>query len=79
MSQEKEILTHLARGESQRHIAAGLHASRNTVAKVVATAKRLSLPPSVWETLSEAELHQQIFPTSTVKSVPIIPDFNYIH
>lgn len=53
--------------------------SRNTVAKVAAAAKRLSLPPSVWETLSEAELHQQIFPTSAATSVPIIPDYKYIH
>lgn len=79
MSQDKEILAHLARGESQRHIAAGLHVSRNTVAKVAAAAKRLSLSPSAWETLSETELHQQIFPTSAATSVPIIPNYKYIH
>ena len=57
---------------------AGLHVSRNTVAKVAAATKRL-LSPLVWEMLSKVEFHQQIFPTSTAKSVPIIPDFNYIH
>ena len=76
MSQDKEILAHLARwgGGSP----AGLHVSRNTVAKVAAATKRL-LSPLVWEMLSKVEFHQQIFPTSTAKSVPIIPDFNYIH
>lgn len=64
--------------QSQRHIAARLHVSHNIVAKVVATAKRL-LSPSVWEKLSEIELNQQIFPTSAATSVPIMPNFNYIH
>lgn len=78
MSQDKEILTHLARGESQQHIAVGLHVSRNTVAKVAAATKRLSLAPLVWGMLSEVELHQQIFPTSTAKLGPMILDFKYI-
>lgn len=29
MSKDKEILAHLAQGESQRHIAAALHVSRS--------------------------------------------------
>lgn len=79
MSQDKEILAHLARGESQRHIAAGLHVSRNTVARVAAAAKQSSLSSSMWEKLSEVELHQQLFPASAVTPVPVMPDFNYIH
>ena len=35
MSNEKEILTRFFKGDSQRTIAAVLHVSRNTVAKVV--------------------------------------------
>ena len=35
MSNEKEILNHFFKGDSQRTIAAVLHVSRNTVAKVV--------------------------------------------
>lgn len=79
MSQDKEILTHLVRGESQRHIAAGLHVSRNTVARVAAAIKRLSLSPLMWKKLSEVELHQQLFPASAAAPVPVMPDFNYIH
>lgn len=46
MSKDKEILAHLAQGESQRHTAAALHVSRNTVAKVATAAKHLSLSPA---------------------------------
>lgn len=46
MSKDKEILAHLAQGESQRHIAVALHVSRNTIAKVATDAKHLSLLPA---------------------------------
>ena len=46
MLKDKEILAHLTQGESQRHIAAALHVSRNTVAKVAAADKHLSLSPA---------------------------------
>ena len=39
MSKEREILQRFQSGMSQRNIALGLHVSRNTVAKVVATYK----------------------------------------
>lgn len=79
MSKGKEILAHLAQGESQRHIAAALHVSRNTVAKVAAAAKHLSLSPADWKELSESELHQKLFPASASELVPVMPDFCYIH
>lgn len=79
MSKDKEILVHLARGESQRHIAGALHVSRNTVAKIVAAAKRLGLQSADWKQLSEEALHQELFPKQVKVSVPLMPDFNYIH
>ena len=79
MSKDKEILAHLAQGESQRHIAAALHVSRNTVAKVAAAAKQRSLPPTEWKNLAESELHQKLFPASISEPVPVMPDFRYIH
>lgn len=79
MSKDKEILAHLVQGESQRHIAAALHVSRNTVAKVAAAAKHLSLSPADWKDLAESELHQKLFPASASEPVPVMPDFCYIH
>lgn len=79
MSKDKEILAHLAQRESQRHIAAALHVSRNTVAKVVAAAKHLSLSSTEWKELAESELHQKLFPASASEPVPVMPDFCYIH
>lgn len=61
MSKDKEILAHLAQRESQRHIASALHVSRNTVAKVAAAAKHLSLSSTEWKVLAEPELHQKLF------------------
>ena len=79
MSKDKEILAHLTQGESQRHIAAALHVSRNTVAKVAAAAKHLSLSPADWKELAESELHQKLFPAIASEPVPVMPDFCYIH
>lgn len=79
MSKDKEILAHLAQGESQRHIAAALHVSRNTVAKVAAAAKQLSLSPADWKELAESEFHHKLFPASASEPVPVMPDFCYIH
>ena len=79
MSKDKEILAHLAQGESQRHIVAALHVSRNTVAKVAAAAKHLSLSPAEWKDLAEPELHQKLFPASASEPAPVMPDFCYIH
>ncbi len=67
MSKDKEILAHLAQGESQRHIAAALHVSRNTVAKVAAAAKHLSLSPADGKELAESELHQKLFPVYVIQ------------
>ena len=79
MLKDKEILAHLTQGESQRHIAAALHVSRNTVAKVAAAAKHLSLSPADWKELAESELHQKLFPANVSEPVPVILDFCYIH
>lgn len=79
MSKDKEILVYLVQGESQRHIAAALHVSRNTVAKVAAAAKHLSLSSTEWQELAEPELHQKLFPASASEPVPVMPDFCYIH
>lgn len=46
MSKEKQILLLYAEGYSQRTIAARLKASRNTVASVIAAAKRAGLQAS---------------------------------
>ena len=47
MSNEKEILTRFFKGDSQRTIAAVLHVSRITVAKVVQAYKSIPLKPVI--------------------------------
>ncbi len=79
MSQDKEILTLLGQGQSQRRIAAMLHVSRNTVARVARAAEQYQLQPQAALGLSEEELHQQLFPQEQDAEHPALPDFAYIH
>jgi transposase len=70
MSKEKQILQMLQGGYSQRHIAAILHVSRNTVAR---NAKAAS------ESMKESEVHRMLFPEETLLTALAAPDFTYIH
>lgn len=67
--QKKETCHHIKRqgksGSSRaereyQHIAAALHVSRNTVARVATAAKHLLLSPTEWRQLAEPEFHQPL-------------------
>ena len=79
MSQDKAILTLLVQGTSQRQIAARLHVSRNTVAKVARAVKQYSLHPEAMLALSEEAVHAQLFPGEQASPQPALPDFTHIH
>lgn len=79
MSQDKEILTLLVQGNSQRHIAAALHVSRNTVAKIANAVKQYQLQPQGLLNLTEEQMHKQLFPAEELELQPAMPNFSYIH
>ena len=79
MSKEKQILLLYADGHSQREIAARLHVSRNTVASVIAAAKRAGLDAAHVATTEDAALYELLFPEKSAEPVQLMPDFEYIH
>lgn len=79
MTKYREILRLLSLRLSQRDIASSLKVSRNTVSKVRDRAKELSLSWPLKETLTDADLAQQMFPKDTsIKSTRRMPNFDYI-
>ena len=79
MSKEKQILLLYADGHSQREIAARLNVSRNTVASVIAAAKRAGLDAAHVATTEDAALYELLFPEKSAEPVQLMPDFEYIH
>lgn len=79
MSKTKQILQLLADGNSQRRIATTLAVSRNTVASVVAAAKRSGKTYPDLLQLEEDRLEQTLFPEKAAEPVQVKPDFEQIH
>lgn len=79
MSQDKEILTLLAQGSSQRRIAAGLHVSRNTVARVASAATECGVAIEALLRLSESDVHAKLFPEDAAAPQTVLPDFAHVH
>lgn len=79
MSKEKQILLHYADGYSQRKIAATLQVSRNTIANVVAAAKRAGLEAPQIAMMDETALQKLLFPEKASEPVQVMPDFERIH
>lgn len=79
MSKEKQILQMLQGGYSQRHIAAILHVSRNTVARTAKAASEQKLEKAVLESMEESEVHRMLFPEEALLPTLAAPDFSYIH
>lgn len=79
MTNYREILRLYNQGISQRKIALSCQCSRNTVAKVIARAKELSIqwPLSLEQT--DAELEKLFFPKEPAESYRRYPDVEYIH
>lgn len=72
MSKEKQILLLYAEGYSQRTIAIRLKASRNTVASMIAAAKRAGLQASQIAGMEEKALTSLLFPEKELE--PVILD-----
>lgn len=79
MSKEKQILQLRTKGYSQRKIADTLRVSRNTVSKVFKAMEQHPVSVDLLETITELELHQQLFPEQVSIPVLVTPDFPYIH
>ena len=79
MSNEKEILTRFFKGDSQRTIAAVLHVSRNTVAKVVQAYQKHPIEASDLKQLNPETLIHHLFPQIQVLPVQSHPDYEFIH
>lgn len=79
MSKEKQILQYWGQGYSQRWTAKTLGVSRNTVASVIAAAKRAEITPKSAESIEEPELIRRLFPEKENEPVQVKPDFEYIH
>lgn len=79
MSKEKQILELYADAVSQRRIAATLKVSRNTIASVIAAAKRANLTAAQIRAMDEAALVKLLFPEKAAAPVQAVPDFEYIH
>ena len=79
MSNEKEILTRFFKGDSQRTIAAVLHVSRSTVAKVVQAYQKHPIEASDLKQLNPETLIHHLFPQIQVLPVQAQPDYEFIH
>lgn len=79
MSKEHQILHHLSEGNSQRMIAGTLSVSRNTVASVLAAAKRSGKTFPELLQMDEQTLFQTLFPEKAAEPVLVMPDFEKIH
>ena len=79
ISKEHQILHHLSEDRSQRMIAVTLNVSRNTVASVLAAAKRSGQSFLELLRMDEQTLFQTLFPEKAAEPVLVIPDFEKIH
>ena len=80
MTQYREILRLHSRGISQRNTSISCQCSRNTVARVVARAKEMSIGWPLHADLTDGELEKMLFPNSTTPtSSHRLPDLDYIH
>ena len=79
MSKEKQILLLYAEGKSQRRIADTLRVSRNTVAAVIAAAKRVEISANEASFMDDLKLIQTLFPEKSAEPVQVKPDFARIH
>ena len=79
MSNEKEILTRFFKGDSQRTIAAVLHVSRNTVAKVVQAYQEHPIEASDLKQLNPETLIHHLFPQMQDLPVQAQPEYEFIH
>ena len=79
MSKEKEILQLLSNGDSGRKIASTLGVSRNTVASVLAAAKRTKKSYPELLRLDEQALFQTLFPEKAAEPVLVPPDYEKVH
>lgn len=77
MSKEKQILHLRSQGYSQRRIAETLHVSRNTVAKVLNAAVRISL--NVRPSMDDESLRLALLPEKAALPVQELPDYAYMH
>lgn len=80
MTRYREILRLHSRGISQRGVAASCQCSRNTVAKVVARAKEMSISWPLKDELTDSDLEKMLFPGEEPQSSSRRPlDLEYIH
>ena len=79
MSKEHQILHHLSEGKSQRMIAGTLGVSRNTVASVLAAAKRSGQDYPELLQMDEQTLLQTLFPEKAAEPVWVMSDYEKIH
>ena len=79
MSKEQQILHHLSEGKSQRMIAGTLRVSRNSVASVLAAAKRSGKNFPELLQMDEKTLIQTLFPEKATELVWVMPDYEKIH
>jgi len=79
MTNHREILRLHSRGISQRGIAASCQCSRNTVKRVLAGAKGISIGWPLKDDLTDGDLEKLLFPESTAPASRRQPDLEYIH
>jgi len=79
MTNYREILRLHGRGISQRAIATSCQCSRNTVKKVLARAKEMSLGWPLRDDITDGDLEKLLFPDSTATASRRQPDLEYIH
>ena len=80
MTQYREILRLHSRGISQRNTSISCQCSRNTVARVVARAKEVSIGWPLLADLTDGEFEKMLFPnTATPTSSHRLPDLEYVH
>jgi transposase len=79
MTNYREILRLHSRGISQRGIAASCQCSRNTVKRVLARAKEMSMGWPLKDELTDGDLEKLLFPESTAPVSHRQPDLEYIH
>src|SRR5574344_40832 len=79
MSNEKEILNHFFKGDSQRTIAAVLHVSRNTVAKVVQACHEHPIEAHELDRLDHETLVHHLFPDTQALPIQVKPDYELNH
>ena len=79
MANEKEILAHFFKGDSQRTIAAVLRISRNTVTKIVKAYHEQQLEADAVGHMDSETLHRHLFPEDVALPVQVQPDYARVH